>query len=87
MIYSECVEAFSVRICCVLYRSQGQKQAVFFLARNLRPVLESVGFVVRRSLKPFKDFYGHFDPSSTALSERAQTRRARKNRRPVVRDK
>ena len=44
------------------------------LACNLRPVFEQVKFVVRRSLKPFKDLYGHFDPSSTALTKRAQTR-------------
>ena len=73
LIYSECLELFFVRICRVFYHSQGQTQALF-LACYLRPVLEKVKFVVRHSLKPFKDLFGHFDPSSTALTKRAQTR-------------
>ena len=34
-----------------------------FLVCNLRPVFEKVKFDVRRSLEPFKDLDGHFDPS------------------------
>ena len=33
-----------------------------FLVSNLRPVFEKVKFDVRRSLKPFKDLIGRFDP-------------------------
>ena len=38
-----------------------------------RPVFEKVKFDVRRSLEPFKDLDGRFDPSSTALTKRSQT--------------
>ena len=41
-----------------------------FLVCNLRPVFEKVKFDVRRSLEPFKDLDGRFDPSSTALTKR-----------------
>ena len=34
-----------------------------FLVCNLRPVFEKVKFDVRRSLEPFKDLDGCFDPS------------------------
>ena len=44
-----------------------------FLVCNLRPVFEKVKFDVRRSLEPFKDLDGRFDPSSTALTKRSQT--------------
>ena len=44
-----------------------------FLVCNLRPVFEKVKFDVRRSLEPFKDLDGRFDPSSTALTKRFQT--------------
>ena len=44
-----------------------------FLVSNLRPVFEKVKFDVRRSLKPFKDLIGRFDPSLTALTKRSQT--------------
>ena len=44
-----------------------------FLVCNLRLVFEKVKFDVRRSLGPFIDLDGRFDPSSTALSERSQT--------------
>ena len=40
-----------------------------FLVCNLRPVFEKVKFDVRRSLEPFKDLDGRFDPSSTALTK------------------
>ena len=43
-----------------------------FSVSNLRPVFEKVKFDVRRSLEPFKDLDGHFDPSSTALTKRSQ---------------
>ena len=44
-----------------------------FLVCNLRPVFEKVKFDVRRSLEPFKDLDGRFDPSSTALTKSSQT--------------
>ena len=44
-----------------------------FLVCNLRPVYEKVKFDVRRSLEPFKDLDGRFDPSSTALTKRSPT--------------
>ena len=44
-----------------------------FLVRNLRPVCGEVKFDARRSLEPFKDLDGRFDPSSTALTKRYQT--------------
>ena len=44
-----------------------------FLVCNLRPVFEKVKFDVRRSLEPFKDLDGRFDPSLTALTKRSQT--------------
>ena len=64
LIYSECVKVFFVRICRVFYGSQ---------VCNLRPVFEKVKFDVRRSLEPFKDLDGRFDPSLTALTKRSQT--------------
>ena len=39
----------------------------------MRPDFEKVKFDVRRSLEPFKDLDGHFDPSLTALTKRSQT--------------
>ena len=53
---------FSVRISRVFYGSQGQTQSQFLVC-NLRPVFEKVKFDVRRSLEPFKDLDGRFDPS------------------------
>ena len=44
-----------------------------FSVSNLRPVFEKVKFDVRRSLEPFKDLDGCFDPSLTALTKRSQT--------------
>ena len=44
-----------------------------FLVCNLRPVFEKVKFDVRRSLKPFKDLNGRFDPSLTALTKSSST--------------
>ena len=43
----------------------------FFLECNLRPYFEKVKFDVRRSLEPFKDLGGRFDPSLTALTKRS----------------
>ena len=42
-----------------------------FSVSNLRPVIEKVKFDVRRSLEPFKDLDGRFDPSSTAQTKRS----------------
>ena len=39
----------------------------------LVPDFEKIQFVVRRSLEPFKDLDGRFDPSSTALTKRSPT--------------
>ena len=44
-----------------------------FLVCHVRPVFEKVKFDVRRSLEPFKDLDGRFDPSSTALTKRSPT--------------
>ena len=50
-----------------------EKRSHCFSALNLRLVFEKVKFDVRRSLEPFKDLDGRFDPSSTALTKRSQT--------------
>ena len=55
-----------------------------FLVCNLRPVFERVKFDVRRTLEPFKDFQGDFDPSSTALTKRSQTLSNALKRSPTV---
>ena len=73
LIYSEFVKVFFVRICRVFYSSEGQTQSLFFLVCNLRPYFEKVKFDVRRSLEPFKDLGGRFDPSLTTLTKRSQT--------------
>ena len=44
-----------------------------FLECKLRPDFKKVKFDVRRSLEPFKDLDGRFDPSSTALTKRSLT--------------
>ena len=44
-----------------------------FSVSNLRPVFEKVNFDVRRSLEPFRDLDGRFDPSSKALTKRSPT--------------
>ena len=44
-----------------------------FFVCNLRPDFKKVKFDVRRSLEPFKDLDGCFDPYSTALTKRSQT--------------
>ena len=75
LIYSECVTVFFVRICRVFYGSPRTNAITVFPVSNLtrRPVFEKVKFDVRRSLEPFKDLDGRFDPSSTALTKRSQT--------------
>ena len=40
---------------------------------NLRPDFKKVKFDVHRSLEPFKDLDGCFDPSLTALTKCSQT--------------
>ena len=42
-----------------------------FLVSNLRPDFDKVKFDVCRSLEPFKDLDGRFDPSLTALTKRS----------------
>ena len=44
-----------------------------FFVCNLWPDFKKVKFDVRRSLEPFKDLDGRFDPSLTALTKRSQT--------------
>ena len=44
-----------------------------FFGCNLRSDFKKVKFDVRRSLEPFKDLDGCFDPSLTALTKRSQT--------------
>ena len=61
LIYSEFVKVFFVSICRIFYGSEGQTH------------FEKVKFDVRRSLEPFKDLGGRFDPSLTALTKRSQT--------------
>ena len=56
----------------ILWFSRTNAIAVFLVC-NLRPVFEKVKFDVRRSLEPFKDLDGCFDPSLTALTKRSQT--------------
>ena len=46
------------------------KRNHWFSVCNLRPDFK---FDVRRSLEPFKDLDGHFNPSLTALTKRSQT--------------
>ena len=65
-------KTFFVLICHEFYGSLGQTQSLFLVC-NLRPDFEKVKFDVRRSLEPFKDLDGHFDPSLTALTKRSQT--------------
>ena len=43
-----------------------------FFVCNLRPDFKKVKFDVRRSLEPFKDLDGRFDPSLTALIKCSQ---------------
>ena len=60
--------------CSYLSRIQwfsGTNAISVFLVCNLRPVFEKVKFFVCRSLKPYKDLNGRFDPSLTALTKRS----------------
>ena len=49
------------------------KRDNYFLVCNLRPDFKKVKFDVCRSLEPFKDLDGCFDPSLKALTKRSQT--------------
>ena len=57
----------------VAYSILKDKRNHCFLVCNLRPDFEKIKFDVRRSLEPFKDLDGRFDPSSTALTKRSPT--------------
>ena len=68
-IYRECIKVF-----LYVFVAYSMTNAItVFLVCNLRPVFEKVKFDVRRSLEPFKDLDGRFDPSSTALTKRSPT--------------
>ena len=71
MIYSECVKVF-LDVFVAYLMVLRDKRNHCFLVCNLRPVFEKVEFDVCRSLKPFEDLDGRFDPSSTALTKRFQ---------------
>ena len=67
-----CKSIFCTYLSRILWFSRTNAITVFLVC-NLRPVFEKVKFDVRRSLEPFKDLDGRFDPSSTALTKRSQT--------------
>ena len=73
LIYSERVKVFFLYVFVAYSMVLKDKRNHCFLVCNLRPVFEKVKFDVRRSLEPFKDLDGRFDPSSTALTKRSQT--------------
>ena len=56
----------------ILWFSRTNAITVFFVC-SLSPDFKKVKFDVRRSLEPFKDLDGCFDPSLTALTKRSQT--------------
>ena len=62
LIYSECVKVF-LYVFVAYSMVLKDKRNHCFLVCNLRPVFEKVKFDVRRSLEPFKDLDGRFDPS------------------------
>ena len=66
-----CKNIFCTYLSRILWFSR--TNAITVLVCNLRPDFEKVKFDVRRSLEPFKDLDGHFDPSLTALTKRSQT--------------
>ena len=66
-----CKSIFYTYLSCILWFSRTNAITVFLVC-NFRSVFE-VKFDVRRSLKPFKDLDGRFDPSSTALTKCSQT--------------
>ena len=67
-----CENIFCTYLSRILWFSRTNVITVFLVC-NLRPVFEKVKFDVRRSLEPFKDLDGRFDPSSTAAIKRSQT--------------
>ena len=67
-----CKSIFCTYLSRILWFSRTNAITVFLVC-NLRPVFEKVKFDVRRSLEPFKDLDGRFDPSLTALTKRSQT--------------
>ena len=67
-----CKSIFCTYLLRILWFSRTNAITVFLVC-NLRPVFEKVKFDVRRSLEPFKDLDGRFDPSSTALTKHSQT--------------
>ena len=68
MIYSDCVKVFFL-YAFVAYSILKDKRNHCFLV----PDFEKIKFDVRRTLEPFKDLDGRFDPSLTALTKRSQT--------------
>ena len=67
-----CKSIFCSYLSRILWFSRTNAITVFFVC-NLRPDFKKVKFDVRRSLEPFKDLDGCFDPYSTALTKRSQT--------------
>ena len=68
-----CKSIFRTYLSRILWFWRTNAITVFFLECNLTPYFEKVKFDVRRSLEPFKDLGGRFDPSLTALTKRSQT--------------
>ena len=67
-----CKSIFCEYLLRIVWFSRTNAIIVFFVC-NLRPDFKKVKFDVRRSLEPFKDLNGRFDPSLTALTKRSQT--------------
>ena len=67
-----CKSIFCSYLSRILWFSRTNAIPGFFVC-NLRPDFKKVKFDVRRSLEPFKDLDGCFDPSLTALTKRSQT--------------
>ena len=63
-----CKSIFCSYLSRILWFSRTNAITVFFVC-NLSPDFKKVKFDVRRSLEPFKDLDGRFDPSSTALTK------------------
>ena len=68
-----CKSIFCSYLSRILWFSRTNAITVFLYVCNLRPDFKKVKFDVRRSLEPFKDLDGRFDPSLTALTKRSQT--------------
>ena len=66
-----CKGIFCSYLSRILWFSRTNAITVFFVC-NLSPDFKKVKFDVRRSLEPFKDLDGRFDPSLTALTKRSQ---------------